>query len=69
MPLKTHPCIGLAHAVAIINYLHQRFTCIGNDQLNICCTCVNRIFKQFFYGTGRSLNYLACRYLVCNIIR
>jgi hypothetical protein len=68
MPFKGHSGIGLTHAAAIVNYLHQGFARVINDKFNFCGPGIHRVFQKFFDGAGGSLYYFAGRNLVGNII-
>ena len=55
--------------MAIVNDLDQGFAGFCKDQPDLGCSRIDRIFQQFFYCTGRTLNYFSRSYLVGNIIR
>ena len=66
MPFKTHPGIGLGHALAIVDHLNQRPTRIPRHQLHRRGPRIDRILQQFLHHRRRPLNNLASGNLVGN---
>ena len=69
MPLESHACIRFGHTFPVIGHLDQCTTGILDIHLNMSGSGINRIFHQFLNDRGRTLDHLACRYLIGDTVR
>ena len=66
MALESHSGICLGHALAIVDDLYGRTTCILHQHVDSRRTCIDSILHQFLDDGCRTLHNLACGYLVGN---
>ncbi len=68
VPFEGHACVGLAHALAVIDDLYQGFAAFGYKELYFGGPCVDCIFQQFLHRAGRPLDHFSGGDLVGDII-
>ena len=69
MALKCHTGVGFRHSFPVVDDLHQCFSGILDQDLDLCGTGINSILDQLLYNRSRSLNHFASRNLIGDTVR
>ena len=69
MALKSHACVGLAHAAAVVGDLQERASGVIDDDVYMLGPGVQGVLHQLLEAGGGALNDLARRNLVGYTVR